>query len=183
MDFVTRESGLLVPAEKIICKGKYEATLIRDGKIIDEWEADNITVNEGLNATLGIMLGGSAQITAWYLGLFTGNYTPVATDNAAGIAGNSTEATGYVGPTSGGTSIRQTFSPSSPGSQSINNSASRASYFFNASQTIYGAFLVSSATINGTSGTLFSAAQFGTAKPVVNLDQLLLTYTYNLATT
>ena len=65
--------------------------------------------------------------------------------------------------------------------QQVTNSASRASFTFNAGTTIYGAFLVSSSTINGTTGTLISAAQFGSAKSVSNTDQILLTYTFSLA--
>ena len=176
MNFKETEKGLFVPEHfKISVEGRYKATLIRCGEIIDEEEVENITVNEGLTAMLSIMLGGGGQITAWYLGLFTGNYSPVATDTAATIAANSTEATGYTA------GARQQWLPATAASQSITNSASQASFTFNATQTIYGAFLVSSATINGTSGKMFSGAQFGTAKAVVNNDVLLLTYTFNAA--
>ena len=65
--------------------------------------------------------------------------------------------------------------------QSVTNSASAASFTFNANLTIYGAFLASSSVISGTTGTLFSAAQFGTAKSVVSSDVLLLTYSFAAA--
>jgi hypothetical protein len=61
------------------------------------------------------------------------------------------------------------------------SSGAQASFTFNGGVTIYGGFLISSATINGTTGTLFSGAQFGAAKAVVSGDVLLLTYTYNAA--
>jgi hypothetical protein len=63
----------------------------------------------------------------------------------------------------------------------ISNSAIPASFTFNASLTVYGAFMISSSAINGTSGTLFSGAQFGSAKAVVNTDILQLTYTFTAA--
>ena len=160
---------------KLCLAGKIRVQHLREGVVIDEEEVSNLTVNEGLNALLGIMLGGASQITTWYLGLFTGNYTVVASDAAATIAGNSTEATGYTA------GARQQWNGGSASSQSITNSASQASFTFNAIQTIYGAFLVSSSVINGTSGKMFSGAQFGTAKNVVNNDVLLLTYTFNAA--
>jgi hypothetical protein len=175
MNFEKLKSGLLVPDHKIIGMGTYHGTLISDGKVIEEFEDHNLVVNEGLNANLNIMLNGYTQITSWYLGLFTGNYTPVATDAAATIAANSTECTGYTA------GARQQWLPAAAAGQSITNSASRASFTFNATQTIYGGFLVSTATIGGTSGTLFSAAQFSSPKSVVNLDQLLLTYTFTAA--
>jgi hypothetical protein len=154
----------------MLSEGRYDGTLIRDGKVIDEFSDKNLITNEGLTATLNIMLGGGTQITTWYIALFTGNYTPVATDTAASLPGNSTEATGYTG------GSRPQFQPAAAASQSITNSASKASYTFNATQTIYGAFMVSSGVISGTSGTSFSAALFGTSKNVVNADMLLLTY-------
>ena len=54
----------------------------------------------------------------------------------------------------------------------------RATFTFNATKSIYGAFLVSNATKGGTAGTLFSAARFSAAKSVVAGDQLLLTYSF-----
>ena len=174
--FTKNEAGLFVPVTgKLLGKGIYHGQIIRAGKVIDEFEDENLITNEGLNATLNIMLNAATQLTNWYLGLFTGNYTPVATDTAASLPGNATECTGYTG------SSRPQWQPAAASGQSISNSASRASFTFNATQTIYGGFLVSTATINGTGGTSFGAAQFATPKNVVNLDQLLLTYTFAAA--
>lgn len=185
MHFNKAASGLLLPdhdeplsqfrdrVASFLVAGRYHGTIIRDGEVIDEFDAKNVVTNEGLNSLLNVYLNAASQISTWYLGLFTGNYTPVSSDTAATIAANATEATGYTA------GARQQFTPAAASGQSITNSANRASFTFNATQTIYGAFLASSGVINGTSGTLFSAAQFGTAKNVVNNDQLLLTYTFN----
>jgi hypothetical protein len=67
--------------------------------------------------------------------------------------------------------------------QSTTNSASRASFVFNATKTIYGAFLVSASAKSATTGTLFSAARFSTSKSVESSDELLLTYTINATST
>lgn len=170
-------TGLLVPAAKIIGHGKYDGTIIRDGKIIEEWSSDNIVVNEGLNYVLSGGLAGGSQLTTWYLGIFSGNYTPVSTDAASTIAVSATEFTGYSG------GVRIVWTPGSVSSQSVSNSASRATFTITAAgpTSIYGAFLISNSTISGTSGTMFSGAQFGSAKSVVSGDSLLLTYTFTSA--
>jgi hypothetical protein len=184
MNFEKNASGLLVPDNKIemnrlkeklrvLLGGRYDGQIIRDGEVIDEFSDHNLVTNEGLNATLNIMLGAATQITSWYIGLFTGNYTPVATDTATSLPGNSTECTGITA------SSRPQWLCSAAIGQVISNALSKATFTFNATQSIYGGFLVSTATIGGTGGTSFSAAQFATPKNVVNLDQLLLTYTVN----
>ncbi len=167
-------TGLIKP-DGFVGIGRYHGQIIRDGKVIDEWEDENLVVNEGLNSLLSVYFNGGTQITTWYCGVFEGNYTPVATVTAATIASASTECTAYASAT------RPEWVEAAPSSQSITNSASRASFVFNASKTIYGAFLVSTSTKSGTSGTLFSAARFSTSKAVVNTDELLLTYTFTAA--
>lgn len=173
---VVTPGGVLMPTTKLLVGGKYQGQIVRAGRVIDEWEDDNIVVNEGLNSLLEIYFRGSTQITSWFLGVFEGNYTPVAGLTAATVTSASTECTAYASAT------RPAYSPAAAASQSINNSASRASFVFDATKTIYGAFLVSNSTKSATTGTLFSAARFATAKSVDNGDELLLTYTFTAST-
>lgn len=176
MNYFDNGKGLLLPEkQKTLIGGVFEGQLIRKGKVIDEWRDHNLVVNEGLDALLNIMFHGSTQITTWYIGLFEGNYTPVATVTAATIVAAATECTAYT------QSTRQAYDEAAASSQSITNSASRATFTFNASKTIYGAFLASLATKSGTTGTLFSAAKFGTSKSVESGDELLLTYNFTAA--
>ena len=175
MDILKHKTAILVPSSGLRVKGKYEGAIVRAGRVIDEFEAENVVVNEGLNYLLSGSLAAGSQITAWYLGIFSGNYTPVSTDAASTIAASSTESSAY----SGGS--RPTWTAGAVASQTVSNSASRATYTFTGGATIYGAFLVSVATINGTSGTMFSGAQFGASKAVVSGDQLLLTYQFTAA--
>lgn len=156
----------------VLVRGKYCGQIIRAGKVIEEFEDDNLVVNEGLNALNDIMFHGSTQITTWYLGLFEGNYTPVATVTAATITSASTETTAYTSAT------RPEYVEAASSSQVTTNAASRGSFVFNASKTIYGAFLVSSSTKSGTGGTLFSASRFSSSKSVESGDELLLTYAF-----
>jgi hypothetical protein len=173
MDFDKTAGGVLMPKSDLRVGGKYSGQIIRAGEVIDEWEDDNLVTNEGLNALLNVMLNGATQITTWYLGVFEGNYTPVAGVTAATITAASTECTAYDEAT------RVAYVEAAASSQSITNAASRATFTFNATKTIYGAFLVSASAKSATTGTLFSAARFGTSKSVVDDDQLLLTYTFS----
>ena len=120
---------------------------------------------------MGVELAGVTQIANWFMGIFQGNYAPSLTDTAANWAANATECSSYTSAT------RPAWQQGGAASQSITNSANPAVFTFNADVTVYGAALVSSSTIAGTSGTLFSEAAFGTPKTVVAADQLLVTYT------
>jgi hypothetical protein len=168
---VPRKSCLIIPSFEL--GGKFVGTLIRDGKIIDEWEDHNLVVSQGLNDNLNTYFNSGSQITSWFMGLYQGNYVPVATDTAATIAGNSTECSSYSSAT------RPAWTQAAPSGQSITNAASRATYTFTGNVTVYGAFLISNSIIGGTAGVLFAAAQFGASKAVVTSDQLLLTYQIN----
>lgn len=171
MSYETTPGGILMP-QQLLIGGVFHGQHIRGGFIIDEWEDHNIVVNEGLDSLLNINFHATTQIATWYIGVFEGNYTPVATVTAATITAASTESTAYDETT------RVAYDEAAASSQSITNSANKATFTFNATKTIYGAFLVSNSTKSGTTGTLFSAAKFGTSKPVVAADQLLLTYTF-----
>lgn len=175
MDYELSKGGVLVPAAEssLGLGGRYHGQIIRAGEIIDEFDCPNLCVDEGLNSLLNIQFDGATQITTWYMGLFEGNYTPVASVTAATIAAAATETTAYNETT------RRTFTPASSTAKSSSNSASVGTFTFNAAKTIYGAFLISDNTKGGTAGVLFSAAKFGAAKTVGIADQLLLTYTLN----
>lgn len=175
MDYGRTTGGILMPQQSLQVGGIFTGQHIRDGQVIDEWQDHNLVVNQGLNALLDIMFHGSTQVNPWYLGLFEANYTPVATVTAATIASAATECTAYDEAT------RQEYNEAAASAQSTTNSANKATFTFNATKTIYGAFLASDSTKSGTSGTLFSAAKFASPKSVVATDQLLLTYTFTAA--
>lgn len=177
-NFERRESGLFIPERgKILAAGVYHWQHLREGEVIDEWASPNTVVNQGLNYLLGVALQGVTPITTWYLGLFSSNYTPVSTDTAATFGGSATEVTTLTN------TSRPVWTPAAPASQSITNSASQATFTFNAAGNVYGAFLASAAAFNATTGTLFSAACFSAVKAVAANDQLLMTYTLSAAST
>lgn len=171
-DYNMTDGGVLVPDNGIRVGGRFLVEHFRGDRLLDAFETPNLVVNEGLNSLLGIMFHADTQISTWYLGLFEANYTPVAGLTAATVTASATECTAYASAT------RPAYVEAAAASQSITNSASRASFVFNATKTIYGAFLISDSTKSGTSGTLFSAARFSASKAVVTDDELLLTYTF-----
>jgi hypothetical protein len=173
---------LLVPDRRLLISkagqiigGRFLGKIIRDKRVIDEFACENIVVNQGLNYLLGAALGAQSVVTTWFIGLFSNNYSILSSDTAATIAANAGEVTQYAAGT------RQSWQSVPPASQSITNAANQASFTFNATLNVYGAFLVSSSAINGTSGVLFSGAQFGSPKNVVSSDILQLTYTFTAA--
>lgn len=168
-------SGVLLPRHKIRIGGVFTHALKRDGEIIDIAEDHNLMVSEGLNHALDVAYNGGVQIASWYIGLFEGNYTPVAGDTAATFATAATESTAYTQAT------RPLWSVAAPASQQITNSASKAQFTMNATKTIYGAFIISNSTKGGTSGTLTAASRFASARNVILDDELLITYTLSAA--
>jgi hypothetical protein len=174
MNYQESEGGVLMPlAAPLMLGGVWDVEHVRDGKVIDRWTDKNIITNEGLTNILDVHFNAGTQITTWYIGLFEGNYTPVAGVTAATITSASTECTAYDETT------RVEYDEANPASQSVTNSASKATFTINATKTIYGAFLVSASAKSATSGVLFSASRFGSSKSVVDDDQLLVTYTIN----
>lgn len=169
------ENGLFLPRHNVVVGGMFTAETRRDGEIIDSVTSPNIIVYQGLNHILDVVLHNTTQVPTWYIGIFKGNYTPVATDTAANIAANSTEATEYTEAT------RVEYVEAAASSQSTTNSANKATFTINATVTIYGAFLVSTNTKSGTTGSLLAASRFAAQRDLVNLDELLVTYTIGAA--
>ena len=150
----------------------------KDGKLKWVAEEHNLVVNVGLQYMAGVALTSTSQITTWYIGLYGAgaSNTPAATDTLASHAGW-TEITPYSG-----SRPAATFTAATNANPSVvTNSGSPASYSINATATVGGAFLCSAAS--GTTGTLFSAADFQSPgdRSVVSGDTLNVTYTFSLA--
>lgn len=148
---------------------------VRNGEVIDREEIHNIVVNQGLNHILDTVFHGGTAVATWYVGIYEGNYVPLATDTASNFPGSATECIAYDEAT------RIEYNEAAASGQSITNSANKATFTINATKTVYGGFLISVATKSATTGTLMAAAKFGTARSVVSGDQLLITYTFSAA--
>lgn len=150
----------------------------KDGNRKWQDETKNLVVNVGLQYMAGAALTSTTPITTWYIGLYGAgaSNTPAATDTLAVHAGW-TEITPYSG-----SRPSATFAAATNANPSVvTNSASKASFSITSSATVGGAFLCSAAS--GTTGTLFSAADFQSPgdRSVVSGDVLTITYTFSLS--
>ena len=158
----------------------------KDGNLKWTAESKNLVVNVGLQYMAGTALTSVAQITTWYLGLYGSgaSNTPSAGDTMSshGAAGSGgwTEVTAY----SNANRVTASFATATTANPSVvTNAASPAAFNINGTTTVGGAFLTSSNTKGGTTGTLFSAADFGSPgdRAVVSGDTLSVTYQFSLA--
>ena len=153
----------------------------KDGKL--KWSADskNLVVNAGLAYMAGTALTSVTQITTWYIGLYGAgaSNTPAAGDTMSSHAGWT-----EVVPYSNATRVAATFVTATTANPSVvTNAASPATFNINATSTVGGAFLTSGSAKSGTTGTLFSAADFSSPgdRSVVSGDIISVTYTFSLA--
>ena len=147
-----------------------------------KWTAKspNLVVNVGLADMNDKYFSGSGYTAAWYLGLYgaASSNDPAAGDTMASHAGW-TEVTDY----SQSTRPACTFGSATVADPSvIDNSGSVAVFSINNTVTVGGAFLTSDDTKGGTSGILFSAADFQSPgdRAVVSGDTLNVTYQFSL---
>lgn len=129
--------------------------------------AENLIPNAGLNEMLDKFYKGSGYTAAFYVGLMDGTPTPAAGDTMASQAGWD-ELTAYSG------SNRPTLVLGSVSGQSVDNSASKASFTIDTNSTVIGgAFLVTDATKGGTAGILISAAAFAAGNKQIDQNDVL----------
>lgn len=152
----------------------------KDGKLKWTAEKHNLVVNVGLQDMNTKYFSGSGYTALWYIGLYGAGSTnnPAAGDTAASHAGW-TEVTAY----SQATRPQAVFGTATTADPSvISNSGSVAVFSINGTTTVGGAFLISNNTKGGTTGILFSAADFLAPgdRSVVSGDTLNVTYQFSL---
>lgn len=152
----------------------------KDGNL--KWEAEkrNLVVNVGLKDMNEKYFTGSSYTATWFIGLYgaAASNNPAAGDTAASHAGW-TEVTAY----SQATRPACSFGSSTTADPSvISNSGSPAQFSINGTTTVGGAFLISNNTKGGTTGVLFSAADFQSPgdRSVVSGDIINVTYSFSL---
>jgi len=139
-------------------------------------EVFNIVVNTGLDDILDKYYKGSAYTASHFVGLTSATPTIAATDTMASHAGWNEDVT-YTEAT------RPALTLGTVTSQSVNNSASKATFSINGTATIGGAFITTDSTKSGTIGTLVGGAAFSTGdKAVASGDTLNVTVTLTAAT-
>ena len=171
-------------SEDMVITGRFTATCYdSEGNLKWEEHFPNLVVNVGKIDLLNKYFAGSAYTAAWYLGLVNGGTTPTynAADTMASHSGW-TEVTGYSNATrpaaSFGSATASGGGAGSAGTGTISTSAT--AFNINATNTVAGAFLTTSNTIGGTTGTLFSAGSFTSGnRSVLSGDVLNVTWTAN----
>lgn len=154
--------------------------LDKDGNLKWETESPNLVVNEGLQDMNAKYFTGSGYTATWYLGLYG---SAALNDPAAGDT--MLVHPGWIEDTSYSQATRPLCvfgTPTTADPSVATNSASPATFSMNATTIIGGAFLTTDNVKGGTSGILFSAADFQAPgdRSVVNGDTLIVTYTFNL---
>jgi hypothetical protein len=156
----------------------------KDGNLKWAAESKNLVVTAGLQYMAGTSLdGATARITTWYLGLITGpgSGTTIIAANTMSAHAGWTEYVNY----SNANRVTASLAAATTATPSVvTNTASPAVFNINgAGGVVAGAFLTSANDKSGTTGTLFSAADFGSPgdRTVVNGDTLSVTYTFSLA--
>jgi hypothetical protein len=169
-------------AEAAQASGKYHVECRdKDGNLKWTAESKNLVVNAGLQYMAGSALTSTTQVTTWYLGLYgaAASNTPAAGDTMASHAGWT-----EIVPYSNANRVTATLAASTNANPSVvTNTASPAVFNIDNTATVGGAFLTSANDKSGSTGTLFSAADFGSPgdRSVVNGDTLSVTYTFSLA--
>lgn len=149
-------SGIFFPESKAIARGQF--CYNKRGEPVEY--SPNLLVDQGLDAILIAALGGGAQISTWYIAIFSAAVTPLATWTAANFAASATEITNYDEAT------REVWTPEPVSGGVISSYAAKATFTATTGFTARGAALISNSTKGGTVGTLAAASRFGVDKPL-----------------
>ena len=157
---------------------RHKYVCLRDGKVLWEDEAENLTTNAGLALMLSTFWKGSAYTAAFYVGL-KGSGTIANADTSASHAGWS-EVTAYAAANRPSLTLGAV---SGTTTASLDNSASPASFAINAANTaVSGAFVATSNAKGSTTDTIIGAADFAAARTMQANDQLNVTCSLSAVT-
>jgi len=124
------------------------ARLFRGGRLIQEVFSPNLVTDEGYNYAIDVWAGGATPQSSWYLVPLNVDHTPAASDTYANSMGTGYESTDYD------ETVRQAWIPGTVSGQSVDNSASKATYTMAGNDTsIFAIALVSNATKDDTDAT------------------------------
>lgn len=177
--YETTDAGVVFPKASAIACGGY----LHDVNGRDERFDPNLLPDEGLTYLLSVGLNNGAKLAAWYLSIYSGNYTPLAALTAASYPATAAEITssseGYTEAT------RPVWTPTAPTTPLIDNLANKAAFTIAtaSSLTVNGAALLSEATKGAVTGKLISATKFSTARTLYDTDVFNLAYRVTLTST
>jgi hypothetical protein len=175
------ERAGLIPKQSAAIYSIWEVECFdKDGNLKWIEKVHNLVTNEGLDDILDTYFKDGTKIATWYVGIFEDDYTVLATNTYA--SKGCTESIAYT------ESSRPTWTGGTVSGQSVDNSASKATFTINATKTIYGAFLVGGTnaatkddSTSGSANVMYCSAQFSASKAVVADDVLKVTVTLTSA--
>lgn len=131
------------------------------GEVLWRTRQENLLPTEGILYLMNAGLNLGAQFGNWYVGLYEGNYAPVATDTMATFVASSTEIT---------TAYSEAARPLLVDDAIVNglfaNTTTNAVFTFTATKTVRGGFISSGSVKGGTTGVLLSAVLSSSPKTV-----------------
>lgn len=171
-----RKNGFKRPQNKFNMGAIFHLEHWRGDKLLAERHEENLCPDEFIDYMLDAGLSGGTPITAWYVLIFNDNFTPDGDETYA--TPGFTESTDYDEVT------RPAWTEAGVSSQVITNSASKATFTMNGTDTsIYGAAIVGGGSNPSTKddqaggGTLGPVAQFtGGAVTGIVADDVLKVY-------
>jgi hypothetical protein len=156
-------------------RGVYVADHFRAGLLHARYVIKNDITNEGKNTLFDVMFNTATQIAnnSWFIALISNSgYSALAAADTMASHAGWTEFTTYT------EANRVAWGSGTSASQSVTN-ATPATFTISGSGTLKGIFVTSNSTKSGTSGKLWSTALFSADVPVVNGDEIKITYTLN----
>lgn len=153
--YETTPEGIYFPSENALAQGVFSVS--KRGE--PEEFSQNLVVNEGLDYILKAAVGETAGVANWYIALFSGDVSVLATWTAATFTAASTEWTAYSETT------RQAWGKGSVVSAGVDSFSSKSSFTANlSSQVVRGAALLSASAKSATSGVLLASSRFTSDK-------------------
>jgi|SRR6185436_3527857 len=146
-----------------------------DGSLAWEEKFPNGATTVGLNYMNDVALGGTSQLTPWFLGLINNSgFSALSADDTMGSHTGWSEFTDYS------ESVRQTWTPGSSASGSVTNPTVCSFTNVTNGNVVYGQFLASDSTKGGAVGTLWATGAFSTPRTLESGQVLQTTYTNTL---
>lgn len=174
--YETDGGAILLPQARILAQGVYRHWV--NGQ--DMREDSNIVVTEFLNYLLSAGVKGGSADSAWFMALYSANYSPVATLTAASFTSTTSEITsgteGYTETT------RQAWTAGSVASGQVDSYSSRATFTIATASTlsVNGVGILSDSAKGATTGTLMSAVKFSSTRSLQDTDSFAVGYRITL---
>lgn len=145
----------------------------RNGEVIDTWDQHNLVLDAGLNHILDVTFHGTTAVSPWYIGLYSNTYTPLAGDLSSDLGTSYTQIT-----TAYDEATRPEYEEAAAAAKVTTNVLNRATFTFNTTATVAGAFLISDSVKTNATGTMIAASAHSPSRSMLALDELLVKYEF-----